>query len=255
MIDQPFRPRTLAALAITAALLSACAGTRAPKPAPPPPKPAKPAAPKPPAPAPTPERTVADVLATVGPEAEARLRAKFEAHGVDYPPKRAALLAFKEEKRLELWAEGDAGPKFIEMLHILGTSGDAGPKLHEGDYQVPEGVYRVIWLHPNSEYHLSLKLDYPNEFDRARAREDGRSNLGGDIFIHGSYVSVGCLAVGDRAVEDLFVLAARIGQENVEVLIAPWDLRHRPPPDKVEQPVAWLPQLYGQLTAELGRFR
>ncbi|MGE5234684.1 MAG: L,D-transpeptidase family protein [Acidobacteriota bacterium] len=194
-------------------------------------------------------------MAAVGPAAESRLRAKFEAHGVAYPPRKVALLAFKEERRMEVWAEGDSGPRFIEVYRILATSGDAGPKLHEGDYQVPEGIYRVIWLNPNSSYHLSLELDYPNEFDRARAREDGRTNLGGDIFIHGDDVSVGCLAVGDRAAEDLFVLAARIGPENVEVLIAPWDLRHRPPPEKVEAPVRWLGQLYSQLEAELARFR
>ena len=200
-------------------------------------------------------RTVADVLATLGPAAERRLRARFAAAGVAYPPRRAHLLVFKQERRLELWATSGARPRRVAGYSLLASSGDLGPKLREGDYQIPEGIYRVVWLHPNSAYHLSMKLDYPNAFDRARAREEGRTDLGGDIFIHGGDVSIGCLAVGNPAVEELFVLAARIGVDKLKTVVAPWDLRRRPPPALAEREIEWLPTLYAELARTLAAFR
>jgi hypothetical protein len=200
-------------------------------------------------------RTVADVLATLGPAAERRLRARFATAGVAYPPRRAHLLAFKAERRLELWATGGGRPTRVAVYPLLAESGTLGPKLREGDYQIPEGVYRVVWLHPNSAYHLSMKLDYPNAFDRARAREEGRTNLGGDIFIHGGDLSIGCLAVGDPAIEELFVLAARIGVDRVTTVVAPWDLRRRPSPELPNRELPWLPGLYARLSSTLAAFR
>lgn len=209
------------------------------------------------APRPAGERSVQDVMVDLGPEAEARLRARFAKAGAAFPPRRAHLLAFKSERRLELWAEADGGRRRIHSYPILATSGTTGPKLREGDEQIPEGIYRVTWLHPNSSYHLSMKLDYPNEFDREQAAREGRTQLGGDIFIHGSDVSIGCLAMGDSAIEELFVLAARIGREDLTVVIAPWDLRVKPPPatEKIADGRPWLTQLYSQLATTLARFR
>jgi len=137
---------------------------------------------------------------------------------------------------------------------LLDESGGPGPKLREGDFQIPEGIYRVIWLHPNSQYHLSMKLDYPNAFDREQARRDGRTNLGGDIFIHGKDISIGCLAVGDPAIEELFVLAARVGVQRVTTVVAPWDLRRRPPPD-LSAHLPWATALYARLSRTLAGFR
>ena len=71
---------------------------------------------------------------------------------------------------------------------------------------MPEGVYRIVALNPNSSYHLSMKLDYPTEFDLSKARAEGRTRPGSDIFIHGKAVSIGCVAVGDDAIEEIFVL-------------------------------------------------
>jgi hypothetical protein len=198
-------------------------------------------------------RSVADVMATLGADAERRLRAKFAANDVAYPPRSVYLLAFKQERRIDVWAEGGGGYRFAASYPLTDTSGELGPKLRQGDYQIPEGVYRVTWLHPNSQYHLSLKLDYPNEFDRARAAEEGRTNLGGDIFIHGDEHSIGCLAVGDPAIEELFALAARVGREQMTVVIAPWDLRRRPAPPSATHP-SWLPTLYAELSQTLARF-
>jgi len=200
-------------------------------------------------------RTIDDVMATIGRAAERRLQARFQQRGVDYPPQRVHLLAFKQEMKLELWATQGGERRLVATYPLLADSGGPGPKLREGDYQIPEGIYRVSWLHPNSDYHLSLKLDYPNAFDRARAREDGRTELGGDIFIHGGDASIGCLAVGDPAIEELFALAARVGAGNVVTVIAPWDLRRRDPPDAVQSRIPWSTALYGRLTSVLATFR
>ncbi len=171
----------------------------------------------------------AAALATVPPsvlaEAEARLAAGFAAREVAYPPRAVTLIALKSEARLELWADAGDGWRFVRSYLVQAASGRLGPKLREGDHQVPEGVYRIDALNPESRYHLSLRLDYPSAFDRARAGEDGRTRLGGDIMIHGGSVSDGCLPVGDREVEELFALTARIGTEHVEVVISPADLR------------------------------
>lgn len=201
-------------------------------------------------------RSVAEVMGAIGPPTRPRLLPFFRAAAVPYPPRRLALLALKEERRLELWAETAPRPVFIRSYPVLAASGGPGPKLAEGDGQVPEGIYRVLWLNPNSRFHLSMKLDYPNAFDRVKARSDGRRRLGGDIFIHGNAVSIGCLAMGDEAIEELFVLVADTGLEKVRVLIAPRDLRTGPADgNESARRVAWASDLYRRLAAELAGFR
>jgi L,D-transpeptidase catalytic domain len=198
-------------------------------------------------------RTVADVVAKYGRDARERLHPHFQRAGVAYPPKELALLVFKKERRVTVWGRGDRGWRFIRDYPILAASGHAGPKLREGDRQVPEGVYRIEHLNPNSSYHLSMKVSYPNAFDRRMAQRDGRTNLGGDIFIHGKNVSIGCVAIGDRGIEELFTLVAETGHHRVRVVIAPNDLRtggaivH-------ERAPSWLAQLYRTVAAALVEF-
>lgn len=207
------------------------------------------------APVPAPERrTVAEVLDQVGAAAESRLKPLFERARVPYPPGKVYLLAFKEERRLELWAGSSNGPAFVRAYRILRASGGTGPKLRAGDSQIPEGIYRVTALNPNSRYYLSLKLNYPNDFDRLRARKDGRSDLGSDIFIHGNDLSRGCIGVGNPDIEELFALAVRTGPSNTEVIIAPHDLREKPPPRYTKTAAPWLPELYARLRERLARF-
>jgi L,D-transpeptidase catalytic domain len=200
-------------------------------------------------------RTVADVVAKYGPAAQKKLEPYFQRAGVSYPPKHIAILVFKRENKLALWARSSAdGPwKFIRHYPVLAASGHAGPKLRQGDYQVPEGVYRIEHLNPNSSYHLSMKVSYPNEFDRRMAARDRRTNLGGDIFIHGNRVSIGCVAVGDPAIEELFTLVARTGHSRVKVIIAPNDLRAGGAIVHEESP-AWAGQLYRTVAAALRDF-
>lgn len=178
-------------------------------------------------------------LAEVGPRARERWSAPFRAAGVAYPPERVVLLGLKEERRLDVLAS-DGGPfRFVRSIPILGASGRAGPKLREGDRQVPEGIYACELLNPNSSCHVSLRVGYPNADDRRRAAAESRRGLGGDIMIHGGSMSVGCLAIGDDPAEDVFVLAADVGLPQVEIVIAPRDLRSKPEPAVPAGAPAW----------------
>jgi len=211
-----------------------------------------------------PAKTVDDRLAEFGAPARERWRVRFAAVGASYPPSEVAFLALKEERVLEVYAPiGGASTAWrrIAKFPIIGASGDAGPKLREGDLQVPEGIYRVESLHPNSLFHAALRLDYPNEFDRSMASRDGRTSrgapLGGDIMIHGHDQSVGCLAMGDPAIEELFTLAADSGADAVRVVIAPWDLRVRAAPDATtlhETAQPWAPELYRAISRVVAQF-
>ena len=200
-------------------------------------------------------RTARDVLRRYGPAADKRLRPHFQRAGVAYPPKRIALLGFKAEKRVELWAPRGKGWAFIRSYPVLAASGRAGPKLREGDRQVPEGVYKLDYLNPNSSYHLSMKINYPNALDLRHAKAEGRSQPGSDIFLHGKAVSIGCLAMGDDAIEELFCLVARIGRANVTVILAPNDLRSGKPVTDLTTAPAWVPGLYQQIRKALQPFR
>lgn len=166
-------------------------------------------------------RTVEEVLADIGPAAGKRLEARFSGVKCAFPPSRAVLVAYKRERVIELWAGAPEGAVLVHTYPVAAASGTPGPKLREGDMQVPEGIYSVMELEPNSSYYLGIKINYPNATDLANARLDRRTDLGGDIYIHGRDYSEGCLAVGDRAIEELFTLAARTGIGNITVIIGP----------------------------------
>jgi hypothetical protein len=199
-------------------------------------------------------RTLTQRLAEYGPAARSRLKPLFRAQNLTYPPGRIVLVGLKQERMLEVYAKG-AGERYclVTSYPILAASGNLGPKLREGDCQVPEGIYRVVFLNPNSALHLSLRLNYPNQFDRDMAKKDGRDKLGEDIMIHGGSASIGCLAVGDRAAEDLFVLAADTGMANIKVILSPVDFRKTTLiPAQVSGP-AWTDGLYKRIASELAK--
>ena len=178
--------------------------------------------------------------------ARARLVGHFDRAGVAFPAARVVLLGLKAERRLEVYAgAADGALRRVASYDVLAASGEPGPKLREGDRQVPEGVYALESLNPNSRFHVALRVGYPNAFDREMARRDGRTKLGGDIMIHGGSASIGCLAVGDDAAEELFVLAATAGVRNVTVVLAPVDLRRRPLPAGLGE--GWRRELYRRL--------
>ncbi|MGY5449981.1 L,D-transpeptidase family protein [Agarivorans sp. MS3-6] len=200
------------------------------------------------------KRTIKQVVKTYHNDSLKRLLPLFVAAKVDYPPHKITLLASKRSRRLELWADSGEGPRYIHTYWIRHASGTAGPKLREGDLQVPEGIYQIEALNPNSNFHLSMKLNYPNSFDLKKAKQEQRHRPGSNIFIHGKASSVGCLAMGDQNIEDLFILVERIGPGNSKVVIAPHDPRLLPlfpVPDHLPE---WTADLYQQIQGEFEQF-
>ena len=150
------------------------------------------------------------------------LSREFRKKNVAWPPKDIYLRAFKSQSEMELWARNsDAGEyKLIKTYHICAISGLLGPKRSQGDRQVPEGFYFIEDFNPKSNYFLSLQINYPNYSDEAT----GNTNLGGDIFIHGGCVTIGCMPMTNDGIEEIYTvcLQARInGQENIPVHIYP----------------------------------
>lgn len=195
-------------------------------------------------------RTHAGVLRDLGPKRRPGLRGVAASLGLPYPPPRLTLVGLKQERTLEVWGTAESGWRLLRSYAILAASGGLGPKLRQGDLQVPEGVYRVTGFNPNSSYHLSIRVDYPNHDDRATAQAEGRKQLGGDIFIHGKAVSIGCLAIGDRAIEELYVLVADVGLARTRLLLAP---SAAPLPAAGAPP--WVSRLYQRLHLELQTVR
>lgn len=110
---------------------------------------------------------------------------------------------FKEEKELEIWVKQDEKFTLFKTYAIHYFSGKLGPKLKEGDKQAPEGFYYVTAsrMNPNSRFHLSFNLGYPNTYDRAHGR------TGSALMVHGSTVSIGCFAMTDERIEEIYTLA------------------------------------------------
>jgi murein L,D-transpeptidase YafK len=154
------------------------------------------------------------------------LRAAFAKVGVTYPAARVYFRAFKREHQLEAWAiQSDGSFALVKTYSICSLGGSTlGPKLRRGDEQVPEGFYHVVEFNPVSEYHLSLRLDYPNAADLVRAEAQRAGNLGGDIYLHGGCKSAGCLPLTDAGIEEIYWLAVQAraaGQREIPIDIFP----------------------------------
>ena len=159
--------------------------------------------------------------AAAGPVVAARLRARY------LNPDRLEVLfrLLKTHRELEVWARNrDGGP--FELLHaypLAATSGSLGPKRRAGDGQVPEGFYEIDRFNPKSNYHLSLGLNYPTAAERAL----GEPDPGGDIFIHGGEVTIGCMPITDAGIEEVYllaVLARAAGQRAIPAHIFPFPI-------------------------------
>lgn len=172
----------------------------------------------------------------------------------DNTVRQLAILVFKSEKRVEVWAYRAQKWSLLREYPVIGATGSAGPKLIEGDRQIPEGIYRIAEMNPHSRYHMSCKLDYPNAFDRKMAEQDGRVKLGGDVCLQGKAGSNGCIALGDPAMEDLYALIERTGRPNAKVIIAPNDLREHIPVKNPHLKILWIKDLYVSLCTELKPF-
>jgi murein L,D-transpeptidase YafK len=148
---------------------------------------------------------------------------QFQHKNLSWPPSSIYIRSFKYDRQLEVWVKDDSLNKFklFKTYKICMQSGTMGPKRMEGDYQVPEGFYHINEFNPNSNYHLSLGINYPNASDRILSDS---LKPGGSIFIHGNCVSTGCIAITDEPIEELYVLASEAknqGQEFIPVHIFP----------------------------------
>lgn len=115
------------------------------------------------------------------------------------------IMVFKREKELEVWIrkQGTEHYQKFRTFPVCRISGVAGPKRREGDLQIPEGYYSINRFHPSSDYYLSLGINYPNKSDKIRCKGD---RPGGDIFIHGDCVTIGCIPIRDEGIKELYLL-------------------------------------------------
>jgi murein L,D-transpeptidase YafK len=136
------------------------------------------------------------------------------------------IVAYKSEGIMELYAKNKAQSTYkkIQSYSICASSGNLGPKRKMGDGQVPEGFYHIDRFNPTSNYYLSLGINYPNASDR---KLSNASNLGGDIFIHGSCVTIGCMPMTDDKIKEVYLYAVHAknnGQKKIPVYIFPFKM-------------------------------
>lgn len=148
------------------------------------------------------------------------------------------LRIFKEESELEVWVKKGVTFELFKTFDICKFSGDLGPKRREGDKQSPEGFYTVSVsaLNPWSDYHLSFNLGYPNEYDRIH------NYTGGALMVHGKCESVGCFAMEDFPIEEIYTIidaAMSNGQEQFAVHIFPFRMTWENLANNANSP--WIP--------------
>ncbi|HYJ65043.1 MAG TPA: L,D-transpeptidase family protein [Parafilimonas sp.] len=151
------------------------------------------------------------------------LKKQFAALGLQWPAKQIYIRSFKYDSQLEVWVRNNTNEPFklFKTYAVCALAGSLGPKRMEGDYQVPEGFYYINAFKPNSAYHMSLGLNYPNESDKIITQG---TDPGGGIYIHGSCVTVGCIPIQDYQIEEVYILAMSAkssGQDFIPVHIFP----------------------------------
>lgn len=154
---------------------------------------------------------------------EDTLKRQFQTAGLQWPAKQIYIRSFKYDSQLEVWVRNSSSEqyKLFKTYKVCALAGSLGPKRIAGDYQVPEGFYYVNQFNPKSNYHLALGLNYPNSSDRILSDS---LRPGGDIYIHGSCVTTGCIPIRDEQIEEVYILAANAkaaGQDFIPVHIYP----------------------------------
>jgi murein L,D-transpeptidase YafK len=157
-------------------------------------------------------------------EKQALITQQLKAKGLTINSYELLLVAYKDSDELELYVKSKQADTYQKLATyaVCKRSGGLGPKRQEGDLQVPEGFYHIDRFNPSSSFHLSLGLNYPNQADRLRNKV---AKLGGDIFIHGACVTVGCLPMTDDKIKEIYlyaVYAKHQGQEQIPVYVFPF---------------------------------
>jgi len=150
----------------------------------------------------------------------------FKQAEVDYSNFECFLSIFKKEELLELWvrdnSESDPIYQNIASYKFCTNSGKLGPKRKEGDRQIPEGIYHINRFNPKSKFYLSLGLNYPNASDLILSDKE---RPGSDIFIHGGCRSIGCVAITNEWISELYLIVSKAksnGQNGIPVYIFPF---------------------------------
>ena len=156
-------------------------------------------------------------------EKDIRLQNLFEKLGYEYPPQNIFIRIFKDEQKLEVWTKRKVDKTYKKVCdyEFCASSGKLGPKRQEGDLQIPEGFYYIDRFNPNSNFFLSLGINYPNKSDKILGV---KGNLGGDIFIHGGCATIGCIPITDDKIMEVYWLAVQAksnGEEKIPVHIFP----------------------------------
>jgi murein L,D-transpeptidase YafK len=148
---------------------------------------------------------------------EDTLQKQFTAKGLEWPAKYVYVRSFKFDGQMEVWVKNNLKEEYrlFKVYKVCALAGTLGPKRMEGDYQVPEGFYYINEFNPRSNYHLSLGLNYPNASDKVLSDS---LQPGGDIYIHGSCVTVGCIPILDKQIEELYVLAAHARSKGLDFI-------------------------------------
>lgn len=136
------------------------------------------------------------------------------------------MVAYKAEGKLEIWMQTSDQKQYrlFKTYDFSAHSGTLGPKVKQGDLQTPEGFYDISAFNPKSNYYLSLGINYPNSVDRQRS---GSEDPGGDIYIHGDRVTIGCIPLTDDKIKEVYVLAVEAknyGQLKIPVHIYPFKM-------------------------------
>lgn len=156
-------------------------------------------------------------IARVKPELECKLAEQALEYGAPI-----YIRIFKEKKELEVWIKKEDCFRLFKKYPVCTYgNGSLGPKTRKGDGQAPEGFYFVSpdRLNPVSNFHLSFNIGYPNRYDRVHGR------TGGALMVHGSCVSIGCFAMTDKIIEEIYALADaafRRGQPFFKIHIFPF---------------------------------
>lgn len=202
------------------------------------------------------KQTIESVVEKYISKVKASLKNDFEKNNLSLDDFEMGILAFKKEQLLEIYVRKNETEnwKLLKKYNFTAFSGEIGPKLNNGDNQIPEGIYQMEYLNPNSRFHLSIKVSYPNSFDLEKAKLDKRTDLGGDIMIHGKSATIGCIPVGDKNIEEIFILATKAKNKKFPIIIAPHDFRtNKTFPEIVG--ISWDNELYKKISDELNNFK
>jgi murein L,D-transpeptidase YafK len=157
-------------------------------------------------------------------EKQGLIEKELKDHSISIDNLKLLIIAYKDNDLVDIYAKTLklGAYKKIRSYDVCSRSGQLGPKRQQGDGQVPEGFYHINRFNPSSSFYLSLGLNYPNLADKRKSKA---RDLGEDIFIHGSCVTIGCLPMTDNFIKEIYLLAVYArnnGQHKIPVYIFPF---------------------------------